>query len=173
MPQTACKQPLRDTQSEADAADVEVALAVADAWAGGEPAANVSSGAEDGCVRGMSPEVRSACSTPGCNQHAACNMSQRRMEEGQMVIVRVLLTGLICVGISNMTNGLPTEIHFLAGRDNMSTLREECVVLAVQDAVLKRTSQLSSNSNDSEQLAVHSQHGLGGRTAARSVTRQR
>ena len=39
--------------------------------------------------------------------------------------------------------------------------------------MLKQTSQLSSNSNDSEQLAVHSRHGLGGQTAAPSVMRQR
>ncbi len=42
-----------------------------------------------------------------------------------------------------------------------------------QDLVLKRGSELSSNSNDSEQLAVHGRHGLGGRTAARSATRHR
>ncbi len=39
--------------------------------------------------------------------------------------------------------------------------------------VLKRGSELSSNSNDSEQLAVHGRHGLGGRASARSATRHR
>ncbi len=71
-----CVQPtLRDTQSEADVADLTAPLvSEEDAWAGVEPAAHKASGTiEDGGVRGTSPEVRTAQES-----NAACCSLRRR-----------------------------------------------------------------------------------------------
>ena len=70
--QAADGQPLRDTRSEADAADVEAALAVGDTWAAGGDAAHETS--ERGGVRGMSPEVRIAFRPSTIQGDSSCEL---------------------------------------------------------------------------------------------------